>query len=32
MVCVEAVFNREDPVLGLVEAALIPYFTMKRGF
>lgn len=28
----EAVFNREDPVPGLVEFALIPYLTMKRGF
>ena len=29
---IEAVFNREDPVPGLVEFALIPYLTMKRGF
>ena len=29
---IEAVFNREDPVPGLMEFALIPYLTMKRGF
>ena len=29
---IEAVFNSEDPVPGLVEFALIPYLTMKRGF
>jgi len=29
---IEAVFNREDPVPGLIEFALIPYLTMKRGF
>lgn len=29
---IEAVFNREDPVPGLVEFALIPYLTVKRGF
>jgi D-aspartate ligase len=28
----EAVFNREDPIPGLVEFALIPYLTVKRGF
>jgi D-aspartate ligase len=28
----EAVFNREDPIPGLVECALIPYLTFKRGF
>ena len=28
----EAVFASEDPVPGLVEFALIPYFTVKRGF
>jgi D-aspartate ligase len=28
----EAVFNREDPIPGLVECALIPYLSMKRGF
>jgi D-aspartate ligase len=28
----EAVFNREDPIPGLVEVALIPYLTVKRGF
>lgn len=29
---VEAVFNREDPIPGLVECALLPYLYMKRGF
>jgi predicted ATP-grasp superfamily ATP-dependent carboligase len=29
---IEAVFAREDPVPGLVEFALIPYLTVKRGF
>jgi predicted ATP-grasp superfamily ATP-dependent carboligase len=29
---IDAVFNREDPVPGLVEFALIPYLTVKRGF
>lgn len=29
---IEAVFNSEDPVPGLMEFALIPYLTMKRGF
>ncbi len=29
---IEAVFNREDPVPGLIEFALIPYLTMKSGF
>jgi predicted ATP-grasp superfamily ATP-dependent carboligase len=29
---IEAVFNSEDPVPGLVEFALIPYLTVKRGF
>ena len=29
---IEAVFNREDPVPGLMEFALIPYLMMKRGF
>jgi D-aspartate ligase len=29
---IEAVFNREDPVPGIVECALIPYLTVKRGF
>jgi D-aspartate ligase len=29
---IEAVFNREDPVPGIMEFALIPYLTMKRGF
>jgi len=28
----EAVFAREDPMPGLVEFALIPYLTVKRGF
>lgn len=28
----EAVFNREDPIPGLVECALIPYLGIKRGF
>ena len=28
----EAVFNREDPIPGLVECALIPYLSVKRGF
>jgi D-aspartate ligase len=29
---IEAVFNREDPVPGIMEFALIPYLTVKRGF
>jgi predicted ATP-grasp superfamily ATP-dependent carboligase len=29
---IEAVFAREDPIPGLVEFALIPYLTVKRGF
>ena len=29
---IEAVFNSQDPVPGLMEFALIPYLTMKRGF
>lgn len=29
---VEAVFNREDPIPGLLECALLPYLYMKRGF
>ena len=29
---VEAVFCREDPLPGLVELALIPYLSAKRGF
>ena len=28
---IEAVFAREDPIPGLVEFALIPYLTVKRG-
>ena len=28
----EAVFNREDPIPGLVECALLPYLMVKRGF
>lgn len=28
----EAVFSLEDPLPGIVEIALIPYLTMKRGF
>jgi len=28
----EAVFNYEDPVPGLVECALLPYLSMKKGF
>jgi D-aspartate ligase len=28
----EAVFSREDPIPGIVECALLPYFAMKRGF
>jgi predicted ATP-grasp superfamily ATP-dependent carboligase len=28
----EAVFKREDPLPGLVELALIPYLSLKRGF
>ena len=28
----EAVFNGEDPIPGLVEFALIPYLSVKRGF
>jgi D-aspartate ligase len=29
---VESVFSREDPLPGLVELALIPYLSVKRGF
>jgi D-aspartate ligase len=29
---VEAVFNREDPLPGLMELLLIPYLSVKRGF
>jgi D-aspartate ligase len=29
---VESVFSREDPFPGLVELALIPYLSVKRGF
>jgi predicted ATP-grasp superfamily ATP-dependent carboligase len=29
---VESVFSREDPLPGLVELALIPYLSIKRGF
>jgi D-aspartate ligase len=29
---VEAVFNREDPLPGLVELLLLPYLSVKRGF
>jgi len=29
---VEAVFNREDPLPGLVELFLLPYLSVKRGF
>jgi len=29
---VEAVFSREDPLPGLVELALIPYLSVRRGF
>jgi D-aspartate ligase len=28
----EAVFSREDPLPGVVEIALIPYLSLKRGF
>jgi predicted ATP-grasp superfamily ATP-dependent carboligase len=28
----EAVFTYEDPVPGLVECALLPYLSVKRGF
>jgi predicted ATP-grasp superfamily ATP-dependent carboligase len=28
----EAVFSREDPLPGLVELALVPYLSVKRGF
>jgi len=28
----EAVFSRHDPLPGLVEVALIPYLSVKRGF
>jgi D-aspartate ligase len=28
----EAVFSREDPVPGIVEVALIPYLSIRRGF
>jgi predicted ATP-grasp superfamily ATP-dependent carboligase len=29
---VEAVFNRDDPLPGLMEVALLPYLALKRGF
>jgi len=29
---IEAVFNREDPLPGLMELFLIPYLSVKRGF
>jgi D-aspartate ligase len=29
---IEAVFSREDPVPGLIELAMIPYLSVKRGF
>jgi D-aspartate ligase len=29
---VEAVFNRDDPMPGLMEVALLPYLALKRGF
>jgi D-aspartate ligase len=29
---VEAVFNREDPLPGVMELLLIPYLSLKRGF
>ena len=29
---VESVFSREDPLPGLMELALIPYLSLKRGF
>jgi predicted ATP-grasp superfamily ATP-dependent carboligase len=29
---VEAVFSRDDPLPGLMEVALIPYLSIKRGF
>lgn len=29
---VEAVFNREDPLPGLMELLLLPYLSVKRGF
>jgi D-aspartate ligase len=29
---VEAVFKREDPLPGIMELALIPYLSLKRGF
>jgi hypothetical protein len=29
---IEAVFNREDPVPSIMEFALIPYLTVRRGF
>lgn len=28
----DAVFSREDPLPGLVECALLPYLTLKKGF
>ena len=28
----EAVFSREDPLPGLVEIALVPYLSVRRGF
>jgi hypothetical protein len=28
----EAVFTYEDPVPGLVECALLPYLSVRRGF
>src|SRR5262249_55230533 len=29
---VESVFSRDDPLPGLVELALVPYLSVKRGF
>jgi D-aspartate ligase len=29
---VEAVFSREDPLPGLIEALLVPYLALKKGF
>ena len=28
----EAVFSRDDPLPGMVEVALVPYLSIKRGF
>ena len=28
----EAVFSLEDPLPGLMEIALVPYLTVRRGF